>query len=160
MNNATTRPDAPSPDPREAGVAGSGIAGLLADRNFKRLWIAGSLSGTIRWLETLAVAVFVFDETGDAFLVALMFFFRMLPMFLFGAFAGVIADKINRKTLLTVGLIILAINSSIMGFLAVMGWIEIWHIAIGIFISGIVWSSEFPVRRTMMGEIAGMNRGK
>ncbi len=158
MSNVTARPEAPSPDTPAGGVRRSGIAGLIADPNFRRLWIAGSLSGTIRWLETLAVAIFVFDKTGDAFLVALMMFFRMLPMFLFGAVAGVIADKIDRKTILVGGLLILAANSTTMGVLALTDVLEIWHLAIGIFISGIVWSSEFPVRRTMMGEVAGMDR--
>ena len=163
MNNATSRPEAPS----SGGAAGgdpvgsarrSGIAGLISEPNFRRLWIAGSFSGTVRWLETLAVAVFVFDRTGDAFIVALMMFFRMLPMFLFGAVAGVVADRIDRKTMLVGGFLILAANSIIMGVLALTDVLEIWHLAIGIFISGIVWSSEFPVRRTMMGEVAGMDR--
>jgi MFS family permease len=158
MSNVTTRPEAPPSGAPAGGVGRSGIAGLLADPNFRRLWLAGSFSGTIRWLETLAVAVFVFDRTGDAFIVALMMFFRMLPMFLFGAVAGVVADKIERKTMLVGGLLILAANAIIMGTLALTDVLEIWHLAIGIFISGIVWSSEFPVRRTMMGEVAGMDR--
>ena len=163
MNNATSRPEAPSSGAAAGGdpVGGarrSGIAGLISEPNFRRLWIAGSFSGTVRWLETLAVAVFVFDRTGDAFIVALMMFFRMLPMFLFGAVAGVVADRIDRKTMLVGGFLILAANSIIMGVLALTDVLEIWHLAIGIFISGIVWSSEFPVRRTMMGEVAGMDR--
>ncbi|MCH8222434.1 MAG: MFS transporter [Chloroflexi bacterium] len=163
MNNATSRPEAPSSGAAAGGdpvgsARRSGIAGLISEPNFRRLWIAGSFSGTIRWLETLAVAVFVFDKTGDAFIVALMMFFRMLPMFLFGAVAGVVADRIDRKTMLVGGFLILAANSIIMGVLALTDVLEIWHLAIGIFISGIVWSSEFPVRRTMMGEVAGMDR--
>ena len=163
MNNATSRPEAPSSGAAAGGdpvgsARRSGIVGLISEPNFRRLWIAGSFSGTIRWLETLAVAVFVFDKTGDAFIVALMMFFRMLPMFLFGAVAGVVADRIDRKTMLVGGFLILAANSIIMGVLALTDVLEIWHLAIGIFISGVVWSSEFPVRRTMMGEVAGMDR--
>ena len=137
---------------------GRGIAALFADPAFRRIWMVGIFSGTIRWLETLAVAIFVFERTGDAFLVALMMFLRMVPMLLFGAVAGVVADRVSRKKLLIGGLVVLCANSIVMGLLALSGVIEIWHLAIGIFISGIVWSTEFPVRRTMMGEIAGMNR--
>jgi len=39
--------------------------------------------------------------------------------------------------------------------LAGTGRIEIWHIALGAVLNGIFWSTEFPVRRTMLGEIAG-----
>ena len=44
------------------------------------MWAAGLIYGTVRWLEVLAVAVFVFDSTGSPFIVSLMLVVRMLPM--------------------------------------------------------------------------------
>lgn len=135
-----------------------GTMALLGDPNFLRVWLIGLCSGTIRWLETLAVGVFVFERTGDAFIVALVLFLRMMPMLLFGALIGVVADRISRKKLLIAGMVMLCANSIAMGTLAYVGPIAIWQLAIGSFISGLVWSMDFPVRRTVMGEIAGMRR--
>ena len=50
---------------------------------------------SVRWLEMLAVGVFVYQRTGSPFLVALMTLLRMLPMALFGAVAGVVADRLE-----------------------------------------------------------------
>jgi MFS family permease len=158
MERATGREPGQNPEAAAPSDHPYGIAALLRNRSFRFLWLAGSLSGTIRWLETLAIAVFILEQTNSAFMVALTLFFRMFPMFLFGAFTGVIADRINRKKLMVGGMFILAVNSSVMGVLAITGAIEVWHVMVGIFLSGTVWSSEFPVRRTMMGEVVGMER--
>ncbi len=125
---------------------------------FRRLWIIGAISGTVRWLEILAIGIYVFNTTGSPLQVALLTFVRMVPMVLFGAPVGVIAERINRKLLLAIGLAVMMASSATLGVLMIVGAIELWHIALGAFLNGVVWTSEFPVRRNMLGEIAGMNR--
>ena len=56
---------------------------MLQNPEFRRLWAIGALGGTMRWLDTLVLALVTFDLTGSPFLVSLTFFFRMAPM-LFG----------------------------------------------------------------------------
>ncbi len=131
---------------------------LFADAAFRQIWIIGALNGIMRWLEILAIGVYVFNTTGSALQVALLTFVRMVPMVLFGAPIGVIAERINRKFLLAMGLAVMMAVSAILGTLMIVGAIELWHIALGAFLNGVVWTSEFPVRRNMLGEIAGMDR--
>lgn len=131
---------------------------LFRDGNYRRLWLAGGFVGVIRWLELLAVSVFVYEVTGSAFQTALMTFFRFLPMVLLGAVFGAIADRYNRKALLIWSMASLAAVTLGLGLLAHSGTIAIWHVALGIFLGGAVHTSEFPVRRTMLGEIAGPDR--
>jgi len=38
---------------------------LIADANFLRLWFAGAFAATARWLEMLAVGIFVFEVTAS-----------------------------------------------------------------------------------------------
>ena len=38
------------------------------------------------------------------------------------------------------------------------GLLEVWHIGLASFISGLVWSTDFPVRRTLMSDLAGPSR--
>lgn len=131
---------------------------LLRDRDFRGVWMTGTSVGVLRWLELLAISVYVLERTGSPFLVALMTFVRMAPMFLFGIPAGALADRYDRRTLLILGLAVLALSSAVQGALALADRIELWHIAVGAFLSGAFWSAEFPVRRTMLGEIAGVAR--
>ena len=68
----------------------------------------GMLTSTVRWLEMLAVGVFVFDRTGSPFLVTLMTLLRMLPLAVCGAFIGALAERMGRRTILIVGLSVMA----------------------------------------------------
>jgi MFS family permease len=131
---------------------------LVRDRDFRRVWVAAGAFGTMRWLEILSVGVFVFDLTKDPFQVAAITFVRLLPLILFGAFSGAIADRVNRKGLVVGGLIGLSMVSAVLGTLVLLDRIAVWHIAVGAFLHGLYWSTDFPARRTIMGEIAGPDR--
>ena len=106
----------------------------------------------------LAVAIYVFDLTGSPLQVAFMTFIRMLPMLLFGTVVGALAERLNRKWLLAGGLAVISVVSAVLWVLAFTGTIALWHIALGAFVSGIFWATDFPVRRTLLGEIAGTER--
>jgi MFS family permease len=135
-----------------------GAPSLLSDAAFLRVWLTGGAAGVLRWLELLAISVYVLETTGSPFLVALLTFLRMAPMFLFGIPAGALADRYDRKRLLIIGLLVLAGAAVALAALAFLGRIALWQIAAGTFLNGIFWASEFPVRRIMLGEIAGPER--
>lgn len=131
---------------------------LLGDSRFLRVWLSGGFIGTMRWLEILVIAIFTLEVTGSAFMVAMMMMLRSLPLFLFGTISGAIAEQVNRKVLMLCALIMATVVAVALALLARSGQIEIWHIAMGVFLSGTLWTTEFPVRRTMLGEIAGPAR--
>ena len=109
----------------------------------------------MRWMETVALGIFVFELTGSPFWVAVVGFLRMVPMFIFGQFVGLISDRMNRKILMGSGMATLACVYSIMGFLVGVGQIELWHICVGATVAGVMWSTDFPVRRAMIGDVVG-----
>lgn len=131
------------------------IAVLLADGDFSRLWGAGALIYLARWLETLAVGVFVTDLTGSAATVAIVGSMRMLPMLLFGAPVGTLANRFNRRSLLLSGIVTNGLFTLLLGLLALADAIAVWQIAFGSFLTGVLWASDFPVRRTILADIAG-----
>ena len=113
----------------------------------------------MRWLEMLAIGVFTFEVTQSALLVALITMARTVPMLLFSAFTGAIADGFDRRLMLLGALGMLAITSTILATLALTERIDLWHVALGTFISGIYGTLEFPVRRALLGIIAGDKAG-
>ncbi len=131
---------------------------LLGDERFRSVWLTGMMVGVFRWLELLAIGVFTFQTTGSAVLVSLMTLLRMAPLFLFGLPMGVLADRFDRKTLLLIGLFVLAASSSLLTALALMDRLTLWHVGFSAFLNGTFWAAEFSVRRSMLGEIAGNAR--
>ena len=51
----------------------------FGEADFRRLWLVGVVVFAVRWLEMLAVGVFVYQHTGSAFEVALMTMLRIVP---------------------------------------------------------------------------------
>ena len=132
-----------------------GPLSLVGNADFRRVWFSGALSNVNRWLEFLAVGVWVFDRTGSAFDVTLIVVLRMLPLMLFGAVAGSLAERVSRRRLLMIGAGLSVASSTALGVAAAADRLELWHVALGAFLNGLVWAGEMPVRRTMLGDIAG-----
>ena len=130
---------------------------LFQNPEFFRLWGIGAVSSTIRWLEMLAVGVFVFDLTGSAFQVALMLIVRMAPLAFFGALAGAVGERINHRHMLMLGIIVMMGVSAVLAFLSGTEQIQLWHIGVGTFVSGIFWVLDFPVRKTLLAGAVDKN---
>ncbi len=126
----------------------------LAGPDIVRLWCIGGANNVVRWLELLAAALFTFELTGSGFAVAAVTAARTVPMMLFGAFAGVVSDAIDRKRIIMVGMLITATVSATICALGAAGLAQPWHIAIASFLCGTVWSSEMSSRRRMVGDAA------
>ena len=126
--------------------------------DFWRLWFVGMVVSIVRWLETVAVGVVVYQQTGSAFLVAVTTMLRLLPMALFGAFLGAFAERFDRRLTLAALIGLMAATSATLGFLAWSGPLAIWQLALGAFVNGCGWASDNPLRRMMMGEAVGRDR--
>lgn len=123
--------------------------------DFWRLWSVGLVVFTVRWLETVAIGVFVYQRTGSALLVALMTMLRLLPMGLFGAFIGAWAEKIERRVTLILVVLLMLATSTALALLAYGGRLAVWHLAVASFLNGLAWATDNPVRRVMIGEVVG-----
>jgi MFS family permease len=123
--------------------------------DFWRLWYVGLIVATVRWLETIAVGVVVYQRTDSAFLVSMMTMLRLLPMGLFGVFLGALAERFDRGKTLLIVVMLMSGTSAVLAVLAWTGQLEIWHLALASFINGCGWCTDNPVRRVMIGEVVG-----
>jgi MFS family permease len=131
---------------------------LLGEPDFRRLWLIGLVVFSVRWLEMLAVAVFAYQRTGSPLAVALLTVLRMLPMALFGALIGAAAERVERRRALVLVVASMLLCSITLALLAWSDALEVWHLALASFISGLTWTTDNPVRRTMIGEVVGPER--
>ncbi len=133
----------------------TGLFLLMKNGQFTRIWMVGLLSGIARWLEMLVLGIYAYETTGSPFLVALLVMLRMAPLPIFGSLIGAIADRFNPSRLIGFSLIMIASVSAVLAMLFFAGAIEYWHVAIATAFSGLVWTTDMPLRRRMLGEIAG-----
>ena len=84
---------------------------LLSDRAFLKLWGAGGLTNSMRWVEMLVSGLYAYELTRSAFAVSLVLMARALPMLLMGALSGAVAESLNRKYLLMAGQVLTALGA-------------------------------------------------
>jgi MFS family permease len=131
---------------------------MIEAPDFWRLWYVGLIVSTVRWVETIAVGVVVYQRTDSAFLVSMMTMLRLLPMGLFGVFLGALAERFDRGRTLFIVVLLMSATSVALVILDRTGQLEIWHLAVASFINGCGWCTDNPVRRVMIGEIVGSER--
>ena len=128
------------------------------DLQFRKLWGVGGIVSLIRWLEILAFAVFTYDHTQSALWVASLMTLRMLPLALFGLALGAMAARVSRRRVLLATHALLLASSAVLLLLSLFGSIEVWHLAVASALHGTVWACDMPMRRGLMGDIAGPGR--
>ena len=131
---------------------------MIEAPDFWRLWYVGLIVSTVRWVETIAVGVVVYQRTDSAFLVSMMTMLRLLPMGLFGAFLGALAERFDRGRTLFIVVLLMSATSVALVILDRTGQLEIWHLAFASFVNGCGCCTDNPVRRVMIGEIVGRER--
>jgi len=122
------------------------------NRTFLSLWVIGALSSVTRWLELLATSIVAFDLTGSALQVALLTLVRMAPLTLFGVPMGAIAERVDRRLMFTIALVVMVFCSLCIAILVRNDQLQLWHLALAAFMSGCLWVFDFAVRRPMIGE--------
>lgn len=92
------------------------LAVVRKNPEFARLWTAQIISGTGDWLNRVAIVSLIGELGGNdallgvGMLFAIEFAMRMLPTAIFGPFAGPIADRMSRRTLMVLADIASAIT--------------------------------------------------
>jgi dTMP kinase len=98
VSNSLPRPAAPAPDETRS---------VLAIPAFRRLWQAMAFGSLGDWLGLLATTALAQQLSGGSyakanFAIAGVFIARLLPAVFLGPIAGVIADRLDRRTLMVV----------------------------------------------------------
>jgi MFS family permease len=78
-----------------------------------------------------------------------------LPFLLFGPFAGVIAERTDRRKLLIATQIVAMFLAFILAFLVQSQLVQIWHVYILSFCLGVVNAIDVPTQQTFLGDLSG-----
>jgi MFS family permease len=102
------------------------------------------------WVETIARNWLIWELTGSATMLATVNLVRAIPMLIFGVFAGVIADRVDKRKLLIVAKTFTLINKLVLATLIVSGRVEVWQVMLTAFLMGTSMSFEMPTRTALI----------
>ncbi|HLY83279.1 MAG TPA: MFS transporter [Acidimicrobiales bacterium] len=128
----------------------------LQIRNY-RLYFFGqlvSLSGT--WAQTVAQAWLVLRLShNNAEAVGLVTAMQYVPVLLFGAWAGLVADRVDKRHLLVGTQTAMALTATGLAVVTFTGTATIWNVCVLALLTGAANAIDMPARQAMVNEMVG-----
>jgi MFS family permease len=130
----------------------------LRVRNYRRFFFGQIVSWTGTWVQFVAQAWLVLKLTHSGIGLGLITALQWLPVLLFGAWAGVIADRFEKRKLLIGTNLGGALFSLLLGIATVTGIVNLWLVAVAALLLGLVTAIDNPTRQVFTMEMVGRDR--
>jgi MFS family permease len=125
----------------------------LSIRNF-RLFFVGQLTSQVgNWLTLIAQALLVLELTDNGTKVGLLAAAQFGPVLLFGAFAGLVADRSDKRKLLIGVQVFAMVQSFVLGAVAFMDHPPVTAIYVIAAFGGLATAFDNPARRSFVVEM-------
>lgn len=112
-----------------------------------------SLIGT--WIQSTAQSWLTFELTKSAFLLGVVGFLSSIPVFLLSLFAGVLADRVNKRNILIATQVAFMLLAFLLAVLTRMKMITAFQIMVIALLNGIVMAFDAPSRQAVVVELVG-----
>ena len=122
-------------------------------RDFRVQWFGACTSSIGTWTQTTAQNWMVLSLTGSAFYLGLDAFLQQLPIMLFTLIGGVLADRRDRRRTLLTSQYIQMATAATLALLVYLGVVQIWHILVLSFITGLAQAFGGPAYQALIPEL-------
>src|SRR5699024_7805014 len=128
----------------------------LRIRNY-RLFLSGQVVSNIgTWMQRVAQDWLVLELSGyDPVALGIAVSLQFLPIPLCSLPAGVLADRLDKRKLLIVIQVAMAVQAAALGVLDVSGAVRLWHAYLLCLVLGVVRAFEVPTRQSFVQEMVG-----
>lgn len=104
-------------------------------------------------MQQLAKGWLVYQMTSSSLALGGVNAVHAIPLMALSLFGGVIADRMSKRNLIMASELSQAIINLIIAFLVLTGNIEVWHIFVSSFLTGITTAFRGPVRQAIVPEL-------
>jgi MFS family permease len=145
--DADTRTDEGTDIPRVGTFAPLGVPA------YRRIWAAMVISNIGTFLQLTAGPWLMHELTGSPLLVSLVFTAITLPRLLLTLPAGVLADVVDRRTLLVVGQMLSAVSTGVMAVMTITNIITPTSLLVLSFALGVGSAVSLPAAQTLIPDM-------
>lgn len=127
----------------------------LSYHNYK-LWFTGNVfASSGQWMQRVAQDWLVLTvlTQGGGLELGIVTALQFAPILLFSAWAGVVADRMDRRHLLQITQSLVALCGLILGILVLTGTAELWMVYLIAFLGGTAGAFDNPVRQAFVSEL-------
>ena len=108
----------------------------LAHREYRKTWTANMFAGAAMWTFIVASSWFTLSYSDSSTWVGIITFASMIPFLVVSLPGGLMADRIDRRTLAQITLFAGFIVTAILAVLVISGTVQLWHVAVLAFLGG------------------------
>ncbi|MDP6715731.1 MAG: MFS transporter, partial [SAR202 cluster bacterium] len=119
-------------------AAASRFAPSLAHRDYRMMWFGHVAGESASWAIAATEGWLIFNlaESNPSSWVGSVFLVAMLPWFIVPVIAGYLADRFDRRNVLTLAYVVSLLHCLVLGLLILTGSIQIWHVLLLALING------------------------
>ncbi len=121
--------------------------------DYRNLWLGQVGASASMWMEQIARPLLILELTDSGLMLGLLAATRMLPQLLVGIWAGVLADRMDKKKLLGVSQLVTFAMHAVTALLLFSGLIEVWMVFLTTFISGSSMAFNQPARQSLLAQV-------
>ena len=125
----------------------------LSSRNYRLFFTGQSISLIGTWMQRVAMSWLVYHLTSSEFLLGLVSFLGLIPVFVLSPFAGVLADRFHRLHLLIATQVLAMLQALLLAALVLTGTIRIGHVMVLATCLGLINSFDTPIRQAFTAEL-------
>jgi MFS family permease len=130
----------------------------LSERDFRIVWSGQAVSLTGTWMQMVAQALLVLELWDSPFALGVMSFANAMPTLLVTLFGGVLADTADKRKILIVTQVIMAMTAALVGVLVVTDNVEYWMLICVTIALGVVIGYDMPAYGAFMPELVPPER--
>ncbi|HTM58297.1 MAG TPA: MFS transporter [Candidatus Udaeobacter sp.] len=127
----------------------------LSHRNFRLYWTGQLVSLIGTWMQSVAQGWLMHRLTSSAFMLGLLGFCQFAPVLVFSLWAGVIADRVDKRRLLLITQSLAMAQAVAMALVTSMGVVQPWMVLLLALIFGVFNAFDLPARQSFLVEMVG-----
>ncbi|HEY6865871.1 MAG TPA: MFS transporter [Candidatus Eisenbacteria bacterium] len=125
----------------------------LGHRNFRLYWSGQLVSLVGTWMQSVAQGWLMHRLTDSAFMLGLLGFMQFLPVLMFSLWAGVVADRLDKRRLLYLTQGAALLQAAALAVVVMTGVVRPWMVLVLAFVFGIINAFDLPVRQSFLIEM-------
>lgn len=142
-------------DQAETATARGRLWDVFRHRNYRLFFTGQAISLIGFWMQAIAQSWLVYRLTDSPTLLGLVAFAGQVPVLLVSPFAGVVADRLDRRRILFVTQGVMMASATLFAVLAIAELIQPWQIIALAALSGTANAFDVPTRQSFTIEMVG-----
>jgi len=130
----------------------------LRVRNYRLFFFGQLVSLTGTWMQQVGQDWLVLRLTNQALPLGITLALQFAPILVLGAWAGVVADRLDKRRLLLATQVAMASLALVLGVLTATGAIRLWMVYVLALLLGCATAFDMPTRQAFVSEMVGPDR--